>query len=115
MKTGGLTAEAVEAKLRELNGNMAAVGRFFGVTRQSVWEFVQNRAKLRKVSSDLREGMKDNAESALYASVLRGEAWAVCFFLKCQAKDRGYVERTETSTVEPVRQKVVEEVKDADG
>jgi hypothetical protein len=27
--------------------------------------------------------------------VLAGEPWAVCFYLKCQAKDRGYIERTE--------------------
>jgi hypothetical protein len=39
--------------------------------------------------------MKDNAESALYSAVLGGEAWAVCFYLKTQAKDRGYVERQE--------------------
>jgi hypothetical protein len=39
--------------------------------------------------------MKDDAESALYKAALAGEAWAVCFFLKTQAKDRGYVERVQ--------------------
>lgn len=95
MKNGGLTAENVEAKLREFGGNMAAVGRHFGVTRQAVYDFVRRRKSLRAVVDDARESFKDNAESALQAAVLRGEAWAVCFYLKCQAKDRGYVERSE--------------------
>jgi hypothetical protein len=39
--------------------------------------------------------MIDNVESVLYSKALAGEAWAVCFFLKTQAKHRGYVERQE--------------------
>jgi hypothetical protein len=39
--------------------------------------------------------MKDNAESSLYRAVLDGEPWAVCFYCKTQAKDRGYTERVE--------------------
>lgn len=108
-----LKAKEVEAKLRELHGNMAAVGRHFGVTRQAVFDFVRRRPTLAAAKDDCREGMKDNAESALYAAVLRGEAWAVCFYLKTQAKDRGYVERTELAGDLAVRQRVVEEVVDA--
>jgi hypothetical protein len=112
MKKGGLTAEAVEAKLLELHGNLAAVGRHFGVKRQSVWGFVNSRPSLRAVATSIREAMKDNAESALYTAVLKGEAWAVCFYLKTQAKDRGYVERAELAADLAVRQRVVEEVVD---
>ena len=115
MKNGGLNAKEVEARLREFSGNMAAVARSFGVTRQAVWDFVQKRETLKSVASDLREGMKDHAESALQSAVLRGEPWAVCFYLKCQAKDRGYVERTETEHSGEVRQRVVEEVIDDSG
>lgn len=110
MKKAGLTADGVEAKLRELGGNMAAVARHFGCTRGAVWKFCQVRPALRKVADDVREGMKDNAESALQAAVLRGEAWAVCFFLKCQAKERGYVERSEVDVTERVKKRFVEEV-----
>ena len=39
----------------------------------------------------------DLAESALKRAVLAGEGWAVCFALKCQGKNRGYVERVETN------------------
>jgi hypothetical protein len=93
MKRAGITSEGVAEKLKELHGNMAAVARVFGTSRNAVWSFVQHRPTLHKLVADVREAMKDNAESSLYSAVLRGEAWAVCFFLKAQARDRGYVER----------------------
>jgi len=47
-----------------------------------------------------RERRIDIAETALDRAVIEGEAWAVCFTLKCIAKDRGYVERQEISGVD---------------
>lgn len=95
MKRAGLKPDLVEAKLREFNGNMAAVGRHFGCSRFAVWHFCNKREELRKVAHDIREAMKDDAEDALQQAVKKGEAWAVCFYLKCQAKDRGYIEKSE--------------------
>jgi hypothetical protein len=113
MKNGGLDMKLVEARLREFSGNMAAVARSFGVTRQAVWEFVQKREKLKAITVECREALKDNAESALHSAILKGEAWAICFFLKTQAKDRGYIERGEVQHSGEVRQRVIEEVVNA--
>jgi hypothetical protein len=90
-----LQVEPVAEQIRAYNGNLAAVGRHFGVTRQSVHKFVNDHPALRAVVAECRESMKDHAESSLYRAVLAGEAWAVCFYLKTQAKDRGYIERYE--------------------
>ena len=90
-----LKLKPVENKLRELRGNMAAVGRAFGVTRQAVADFVSRHEKLREVFVEARESMLDDAENSLYDAVLRGEAWAVCFYLKTQGKKRGYIEKYE--------------------
>ena len=35
------------------------------------------------------------AELALYKAIQDGEGWAVCFYLKTQGKQRGYIERQE--------------------
>jgi hypothetical protein len=94
-RQSALKAEQVENLLGQCNGNMAAVARALEVSRSTVKRFVDKRPSLVEVVQDLREGMKDNAESALYNAVLAGEAWAVCFFLKTQGRDRGYVERQE--------------------
>src|SRR4029450_2769461 len=49
------------------------------------------------------------AENSLYEAIRRGEAWAVCFYLKCMAKDRGYLERAELTGAKgaPVKIKLV--------
>src|SRR5262245_7665780 len=88
-----LKADELAEKLRECHGNMAACGRAFGVTRNAVWKYIQSRPSLLEVARECRETMIDHAESALYRAVLAGEAWAVCFILKTQAKNRGYVEK----------------------
>jgi hypothetical protein len=90
-----LRPQDIEAKLVECRGNMAAAARQLGCVRSTIHYHVGKRVALQKVLHDVRESMKDDAESALYTAVLAGEAWAVCFYLKTQAKDRGYIERSQ--------------------
>lgn len=42
-----------------------------------------------------REAMTDVAELSLFNCIQKGEGWAVCFYLKTQGRNRGYVERLE--------------------
>lgn len=90
-----LSEPLVAAALVELRGNVAAVARKFGVHRSSVQVLIGKSEPLQMIQKDAREGMLDDAESALYRAVVQGEAWAVCFLLKTQGKDRGYIERQE--------------------
>lgn len=90
-----LTEKAVAEQIGKLRGNTSAIGRAFGVTRQAVAAYIGRRPALVDLLKDCREERVDNAESALDLAVLRGEAWAVCFTLKTQGKDRGYTERHE--------------------
>ncbi len=95
-----LKLKQVKAAILELDGNTAAVGRKFGVTRQAVQRFIQKHEGLREVAIEAKEPLKDDVESELYKAIRRGEAWAICFFLKTQAKDRGYIERSEVTGAE---------------
>jgi hypothetical protein len=90
-----LNIKAVQAKLLELGGNVAATGRHFGVKRQSMWDYVQRHPTLKQTCLDCREERVDLAESALDAAVGRGEGWAISLTLKTIGKGRGYVEKTE--------------------
>jgi hypothetical protein len=115
MKRPGLTVDEVERRLRKHDGNMAAVARTYGVNRSTVKRFVDAHPSLLAVCADCREALKDTAEKSLQAAVKKGEAWAVCFFLKCQAKDRGYVERQEVDHGGDVGLRVKRVVVDAAG
>lgn len=85
----------VAAALAEYGGNMAAVARRFHVARSAVHAFVHAHPTLLQVMTDQLEGRLDNAESALDRALIKGEAWAVCFFLKTRGKSRGYIEKSQ--------------------
>lgn len=106
---------AVAAELTRTRGNVAAVARAFGVDRTSVRDLIERTPALQQVCKDEREGMKDAVESVLYEQAEAGEAWAVCFFLKTQAKDRGYVEKQEVEHSGVNRLVIEEEEVRADG
>lgn len=65
------------------------------ISDQAVRQRIAKSSVLQQVLVDAREAMKDTAELSLYNRILAGDGWAVCFYLKTQARDRGYVERTE--------------------
>jgi len=90
-----LSNDGVARALVEHKGNLSAVGRKFGVTRQAVSKYIADRPVLLQLAGDEREGMVDEAVTSLGKAVRKGEAWAVCFTLKCLGKDRGFVERHE--------------------
>ena len=92
-----LNAEQVIALIGEYKGNLAHVARSLRVSRPTLYKFVKSKPTVAEALQDARETMTDNVESALYTAALNGEAWAVCFYLKTQAKDRGYVERQEVT------------------
>ncbi len=89
---GVLTIKGVAGKIREARGNLAAVGRAFAVTRQAVYQFVRDKPDLMAVCMECRETVKDDVESSLYDAALAGDPWAVQFYLKTQARDRGYTD-----------------------
>jgi hypothetical protein len=89
------TNEAIEAALVQAMGNVSLAARTLQYSRSKLYDRLNRVPALLDTLSTCRETMLDNAESSLHRAVLAGEAWAVCFYLKCQAKQRGYVERSE--------------------
>ena len=90
-----ITDKQIESALIAMSGNVSAAARSLGVVRHHLHERISRSDALKQIVLDARQSMCDNAESALNRAVINGEAWAVCFTLKTQAKDRGYVERVQ--------------------
>jgi hypothetical protein len=95
-RTPRYTQKQIEAALVSMSGNVSAAARSLGMQRYHLHKIIAKSEKLQQAVHDARQSMCDNAESALNRAVINGEAWAVCFTLKTQAKDRGYIERTQT-------------------
>ena len=94
---GRLTVKGVADKLREFQGNQAAVARAFGVDRSRITQYMGQHPELRAVKQEAEEAILDHGESALYRAVLGGERWAVKWLLATKGKGRGYVERSEVT------------------
>jgi len=95
-----LKAEKILPLIEEYNGNLSLVARKLGVSRTTVYKFMEDRPTIKQALSEAREKMVDNVESKLYSKALDGDTTAMIFFLKTQGKSRGYVERQEVTGAE---------------
>jgi hypothetical protein len=90
------TPQQVADAIRETHGFISQAARRLGCCWDTVKAYVVKYPEVAAAKLEARESMKDIGEAALFKAVSAGEGWAVCFFLKCQAKDRGYIEKAES-------------------
>ena len=100
--------------LQEFHGNVKRAGAAIGIKWAHKWasrtaekdpEFAK---RLEEVREEIRNQLIDGAEDILYDKVFnKRETAATLFFLKCQAKDRGWLEAKEfRNTGKPVTIKI---------
>lgn len=76
-------------------GNISAIAGRLGVTRQTVYSYMDRWASVRQAIEDERERRKDYVEDRMMRRIMQGSDTMIIFFAKTQMKDRGFVERTE--------------------
>ncbi len=89
------TAEQVIGAIEETRGMLTLAARHLGCSPRTIYNYRDRYASVQQAIRDERERTLDIAELALFKAVQEGQAWAICFLLKTQGKDRGYVERQE--------------------
>jgi len=100
-------ADIIEA-VHETHGLMAPAARRLGVSRSTLYRYLDNHESIRDARDEARESVLDLAESKLFEKVEAGDLTAIMFLLKTVGKTRGYVERSQAEqsgklTVEVVR------------
>jgi len=75
--------------------NMSLACRQMGIDRATAYAWTRNDPDFRALVDELQETRIDFVENALDKQVRAGNMTAICFYLKCRAKHRGYVERQE--------------------
>ena len=88
-----ITDKQIEEAIRKNGGWLTFAAKAVDLSYRQILRRVAQSERLQKVRDEVRERYLDIAESALITAVRRGEAWAVCFYLKCKGKGRGYIER----------------------
>lgn len=89
------TFKEVKKALEEAKGFLTVAAASLGCTYITVLNYIDRFPELVEVRKEAREKMKDYAETTLLSKIQKGDVACLLFFLKCQAKDRGYIERQE--------------------
>ena len=86
--------QAIEAA-KGSRGFITTIANRLGVSRQTVYNLMRKYTTFGQAVSDERETLKDFAEGKLLKQIEAENMTAIIFYLKTQAKDRGYIEKIE--------------------
>jgi len=81
-------------KYADLAWNISYACKSVGITRATFYNWMKDEDFANEFLT-LKEEIKDYAESKLVEQVQAGNMTAIIYYLKTQAKDRGYVEKSE--------------------
>ncbi len=90
------TAQQVADALTRAKGFVSVTAKNLGCSDQTVRNYMDRYAICKQAVLDAREQMIDIAEGRLYQNINEGDNTAIIFFLKTQAKHRGYIEKSVT-------------------
>lgn len=80
---------------RKTDCNVSLAAEKAGVHRRQVYRWMDDDPEFKTAFENERERIIDHVESALMKNIQAGKEASIFFFLKCRAKDRGYIERQE--------------------
>lgn len=87
--------EEIAVALKKSHGFVTHAARELGMTHPSLSERIKKNPELQTIIEECDEEKLDLGEMKLLQAMNAGEAWAICFFLKCKGKKRGYTEKQE--------------------
>ena len=87
------TMKEVEIALRDCGGFVSKTSTQLRCTRQTVWNYIKRYPELQDIREEIEETYLDMAEGKILDLIEAGNLGAICFYLKCKGKDRGYVEK----------------------
>ena len=89
------TASDVIEALDRHNGMVYLAAESLGCSYQTIYNYAKRFKTVQEAIDRNRGHVLDEAETALYNAIKRGEHWAVTFALKTIGRNRGYSERHE--------------------
>lgn len=95
MGGNGISASKAIEAAKGSRGFVTAIAKTLGCSRTHIYNLMEKYPTFKQAIIDEREEIKDFAESKLFSLIDDANPTAIIFYLKTQARDRGYVERQE--------------------
>lgn len=96
----GITEDQLADALTKSRGMVTAAAKMVGRTPRAVYKRIKKSPRLTELVATERELQLDITELQLFKAIDKGQAWAICFYLKCVGKARGYVEQPQRLEVQ---------------
>jgi hypothetical protein len=93
MARNGRSAKEYADAIRNAKGFISVAARHLGVSRTQMYRAIDKYPSVKEAVEDARENMTDLAEGKLVEQINAGNITAIIFYLKTQAKERGYIEK----------------------
>lgn len=90
------SAKKAIAAIKQSQGFVTTAAKKLGISRTQLYNIINKYPTVKEALIDAREEMKDFAEAQLFKNIKDGKETSLIFYLKTQAKERGYVERLES-------------------
>jgi hypothetical protein len=87
--------------LKETKGFISKAAEKIGISPSAVYARINASEVLREVKQEIEESLLDTAEIKLSDAVNESKPWAICFYLKCKGKRRGYTENAKEDIETP--------------
>jgi hypothetical protein len=97
------SSKQIEQALHDCKGMVFVAGRRLGCSPNTIRARIEREPALREALEAERGMLLDLAELKLAQAIERGEPWAIALYLKTVGRDRGYVEKQEVQSLEPVK------------
>jgi len=88
-----ISEKQVEAALRSSGGFISQTAKRLHRTPDAIYKRIQSSEYLKKIKFEIDDAYLDLAESKLIKKMNQEDLGALCFYLKCKGKHRGYVEK----------------------
>ena len=86
--------KVIEA-ITKARGLISVAADILGCAPRTVHKYIKEYPNISEAKYAATELNLDKAENKLMDAIDAGQPWAICFFLKCQGKDRGYIEKAQ--------------------
>jgi hypothetical protein len=86
--------EQLIAALRKKMGIVTAACEDIGIDRTTYYNYYNTDTEFKRAVDEIQDRNIDFVESKLYTAINDGDMTGIIFYLKCKAKNRGYIDRT---------------------
>jgi hypothetical protein len=90
-----VTEQQIREALEMSGGFLSEAAKMLNISSPGLSKRIKHNTSLQESRESIKERYLDLAESKLIGLVKDGNLGAICFYLKCQGRHRGWVEKQE--------------------